>query len=138
MYEDELLEVQMRILMLVIIIFTVTACSNNEQQETLVNNIPFETIELDQIEDYVVNGYHIVDVREVEEYETGHIQGAMNVPLSVLEVNDFTLLEHDEKYIVICRSGNRSITASNILVNHGYDVVNVREGMSSWTRDVVK
>lgn len=127
-----------KLIVVIIVIFMFTACSKSEKHEVLYNEDLFETIELDQVEDYVVNGYHIVDVREVEEYETGHIQGAMNVPLSVLEVNGFSLLKHDEKYIVICRSGNRSITASNILVDHGYDIVNVREGMSSWTGDVVK
>lgn len=119
-----------------IIMFTFTACSNNHDEVT--TEAAFDTIEIEQIENHVANNYLVVDVREVDEYEAGHIPNAINAPLSALEVGDFGPLESDEKYVIICQSGNRSVMASNILVDQGFDIINVREGMSSWTGDIEK
>lgn len=134
-----------KFLLLFTVIFALTACGNDTIQnmsdtsksdtETEIS-VPFETIELGDIEDYVAQGYIVADVREVNEFESGHIPDAINVPLSGLESSDFGPLTEDEKYVIICRSGNRSITASNILVEQGFDVVNVSEGMSTWTGDI--
>lgn len=95
-------------------------------------NQSFDTISLSEVETKVQDGYVILDVREVEEFEAGHIPNSINKPLSELKTGDFSNLTKDEKYIVICRSGNRSVTASNILSEEGYDIVNVSEGVSSW------
>lgn len=92
----------------------------------------FETISLDLVEEKVEDGYIILDVREKEEFEEKHIPDSNNKPLSELQKGDFTGLNKDEKYIVICRSGNRSVTASEILYDEGYNIVNVSEGISSW------
>ncbi|MEG0372247.1 MAG: rhodanese-like domain-containing protein, partial [Clostridium sp.] len=59
-------------------------------------------------------------------------------PLSSLQEADFTELSKDEKYIIICQSGNRSQTASDILQKEGHTIVNVAQGMSSWTADTEK
>lgn len=71
-----------------------------------------------------------------EEIAEGHIVDAVNLPLSELKQGIDLSLSKDETYIVICRSGNRSIEASNILFEAGYHVVNVSEGMSSWSGEV--
>lgn len=138
----------MRKLLLVFITlftFSLVACSNNVVDEDNPNNTTesvietqtseatqYETISLNQIEEYVENGYIIADVREIEEYNAGHIPGAINAPLSALELGEFSPLEKEEKYVVICRSGNRSVMASNILMKNGFDIVNVSEGVSTW------
>lgn len=135
-----------KVLLIFIVILALVACTNdyiknNEQKKGDIDTnmvLQYKTIELDDILNYVDDGYMIADVREVDEFNAGHIPGAINVPLSVLENSDFTLLDKDEKYIVVCRSGNRSMTASNILTEASFDVVNVREGMMSWTGEVEK
>lgn len=109
--------------------------TNNAEVETKVSQ-SYETIDLEDIEDYVANGYIVADVREIDEYESGHIPGAINVPLSILQNGDFSALDSNEKYVIICRSGNRSVTASDILSSEGFDVVNVSEGMSTWPGEV--
>ncbi|MGL6145261.1 MAG: rhodanese-like domain-containing protein, partial [Macrococcoides caseolyticum] len=56
----------------------------------------------------------LIDVREIDEFEAGHIKEAKNIPLSELDqhVSDFN---KDDDYIIICRSGNRSGMACDYL-----------------------
>ena len=77
----------------------------------------------------------LIDVREVEEVEAGHIPGIINIPLSVLELS-MPELDKNEKYIVVCRSGNRSGMATQLLESHGFDVTNMVGGMLEWQGEV--
>lgn len=113
------------LVVLAVSILILTACSNDIAS--------YETIDIDEVEAKMKEGFVVLDVREPDEFAAGHIPAAQNKPLSVLQQNDFSELSKEEQYIVICRSGNRSQTASEILVNEGYEVVNVSVGMSSWT-----
>ena len=106
-------------------ILALAACSNDSAS--------YETIDIDEVEAKMSEDFVVLDVREPDEFAEGHIPSAQNKPLSVLQQDDFSELSKEEKYIIICRSGNRSQTASEILVNEGYEVVNVSAGMSSWT-----
>lgn len=131
------------ILVVLFALFALAACSNDAVNEEATDaddaaevGATYETIDLDDIEAYVAEGYIIADVREIDEYESGHIPGAINAPLSALQNGDFSALDPDEKYIIICRSGNRSVTASEILTEEGFHVVNVSEGMSTWPGEV--
>lgn len=134
-----------RFLLIFTMIFVLAACGNNDTEELIdipednteiEVSVPYETIDLEDIEDYVTEGYIVADVREIDEFESGHIPGAINAPLSGLQNGELGPLQDDEKYVIICRSGNRSVTASNILSELGFEVVNVSEGMSTWTGDV--
>lgn len=116
------------IAMLTISLLALAACSKDSAS--------YETIEINEVEEKMAEGYIVLDVREPDEFAEGHIPSAQNKPLSVLQQDDLNELSKDEKYIIICRSGNRSQTASEILFNEGYEVVNVSAGMSSWTGDV--
>ncbi len=75
---------------------------------------------------------HIIDVREVEEVETGKIPHAIHIPLGLVE---FKMHELDKKneYIMVCRSGGRSSRAAALLESHGYQVINMTGGMLEWT-----
>lgn len=92
----------------------------------------YETIQIDEVAAKQEAGYTVLDVREAYEYEQAHIPGAENKPLSLLQSGDFEGLQEDAKYVVICQSGNRSKQASDLLLEEGYDFVNVAQGMSSW------
>ncbi|MGX7418594.1 rhodanese-like domain-containing protein [Carnobacterium gallinarum] len=73
----------------------------------------------------------ILDVREVDEFQSGHIPSAQNMPLSLLG-STFTQLKKDTLYYIICHSGGRSANACNFLSQKGFNVINVMGGMSSW------
>ena len=72
----------------------------------------------------------LVDVREVEEFEALHLEGARNFPLSQLD-DTYKQLDKDQLYYVICKSGMRSARACQFLVEQGYEVVNVQGGMDA-------
>lgn len=65
----------------------------------------------------------IIDVREVAEFESGHVEGAINMPLSTIECLNFN---KNTKIAVYCRSGNRSEQAKLKLASLGYkDITNI-------------
>ena len=73
----------------------------------------------------------ILDVREVDEFQAGHIEGALNAPLSTLE-NGYEQLDSSKRYYVICQGGMRSERACQFLETKGFDVVNVEGVMNQW------
>lgn len=73
----------------------------------------------------------LVDVREVEEFETLHLEGAQNLPLSQL-TDIYDQLDKDLLYYVICKSGMRSARACQFLAEQGYEVINVQGGMTAF------
>lgn len=75
----------------------------------------------------------ILDVRERHEWKAGHAPGARNIPLSTLAARTGELAT-DRRYIAVCRSGSRSRSATAKLRRAGYDVVNLKGGMSAWQR----
>ena len=72
----------------------------------------------------------LVDVREVEEFEALHLEGALNSPLSQL-ADTYEQLDKTQPYYVICKSGMRSARACQFLSEHGYEVINVQGGMDA-------
>lgn len=72
----------------------------------------------------------VLDVREVEEFEALHLEGARNFPLSQL-ADTYEQLDKTQPYYVICKSGIRSARACQFLAEHGYEVVNVQGGMDA-------
>ena len=73
----------------------------------------------------------VLDVREVEEFEALHLEGAQNLPLSQL-ADTYDQLDQDQLHYVICKSGMRSARACQFLEEHGYKVINVQGGMTAF------
>ena len=75
----------------------------------------------------------VLDVRTAEEYAAGHIAGSTLIPLGSLSQNLQKLEgQKNKKIIVYCKSGNRSVSASRILKEHGYTPINVKTGFDGW------
>lgn len=79
---------------------------------------------------YQKESLSVLDVREVEEFEALHLEGAHNFPLSQL-TDTFEQLDKDNLYYVICKSGMRSARACQFLTEQGYEVINVQGGMDA-------
>ena len=80
---------------------------------------------------YQNSSLSVLDVREVEEFEMLHLEGARNLPLSQL-ADTYEQLDKDQLYYVICKSGMRSARACQFLSEQGYDVINVQGGMTAF------
>ncbi len=77
-------------------------------------------------------GAVIVDVREPDEWNAGHIQGATLIPLGQL-ADRASELPKDQPIYVVCRSGNRSATGRDTLLNAGFtSVTSMAGGMNQW------
>ncbi len=89
-------------------------------------------IPVNELTALVENGSLVVDVREPDEYESGHIPGAVLLPLSTVLTNK-SEFESDETVYVVCRSGGRSMQACEMLHDVGIsNVVNVAGGTMGW------
>jgi len=80
----------------------------------------------------------LLDVRTQEEYKDSHIPDSVLIPLDTLESEAPELLtDKDIPIFVYCRSGNRSVAASEILVELGYTNVYNLGGINDWPYEVV-
>ena len=80
----------------------------------------------------------LIDVRDKDEFNLGHIPSAKNIPLPYIEDHSDDL-PTDKPIYFICKSGNRSAHAINLLQDlYINNVVNVRGGMLSWDGEVEK
>jgi rhodanese-related sulfurtransferase len=77
------------------------------------------------------DGAHVVDVREPNEYQAGHVPGAVLMPLATVPIRHQEL-PRDATVYLVCQTGGRSFTAANWLAQQGYDVRNVSGGTSDW------
>lgn len=96
-----------------ILALLITACDSrqSENKERTIDSIMKE------------NNYIIVDVRTKEEYDIGHVKGAINIPYDVINSKDnLAKLDKNKTIVVYCRSGKRSDIAYNTLKDLGYDV----------------
>lgn len=75
----------------------------------------------------------LLDVRQPEEYRAGHIQGSKLIPLGELQQR-LNELPRDREIICVCRSGNRSGSATRLLTSAGFQAVNMRGGMIRWSQ----
>ncbi|MEQ6354708.1 rhodanese-like domain-containing protein [Lysinibacillus sp. M3] len=78
---------------------------------------------------------NLIDVREVDEVESGHIPGIIHIPLGLLEFRMHEL-NKNEPYVMVCRSGGRSGNAAQFLESQGFDVSNMVGGMLAWNGEV--
>ncbi|BCT74454.1 sulfurtransferase [Sinomonas cyclohexanicum] len=87
----------------------------------------FETVRVDALP----AGGTLLDVREDYEWEAGHAEGAVHIPLEQLP-GRLDELDPDDDLLVICRTGGRSARAAQWLVANGYSAFNVAGGMDAW------
>ena len=102
----------------------------------------FESTEINLISDTqfieIQNTEHIlVDVRTIEEYESGHIQDAVNFDFySESFQKEILSIEKSSSIILYCRTQNRSIKTANYLKENGYKEITVIEGgITSWVKN---
>lgn len=114
-----------------------TAILINEKGE----NTMYKQITPDEAKKIMDNeeGYIILDVREQEEFDTGHIPGAILIPYTEIEQNAEKLLPDKNKQILVyCRSGRRSKIAAENLAMLGYTDIKEFGGINDWNYEIEK
>ncbi len=112
-----------------------------QEEATVQETAPAERaqridVESAEFEEQMFGNYVLLDVRSYEEFDEGHIEGATLIPVDEL-ADRWAEIEEYDKILVYCRSGNRSATASDILLDAGFtDVYNLLGGIKAW--DVYK
>ena len=125
-----------KVLFLLIAVILLTACGHTEEndREAVYMNITAE--EARKIMDSE-EGYVILDVRTQEEYDQGHIPGAILIPNTEIEARaEQELPDKDQLILVYCRSGRRSKLAADILVSLGYTDIREFGGIIDWPYEV--
>ena len=77
--------------------------------------------------------YHLLDVREDDEWAAGHIEGAQHIPLNQL-AGRVGEVPREHTIVAVCRSGGRSAAAVRGLRQLGYTAENLEGGVTDWHR----
>ena len=90
-------------------------------------------IDIEQLAAALSDDAALIDVREADEYVTGHVPGATLMPMTRLTAH-LGELDKTRPLYVVCASGNRSAAMTDLLVASGYDAYSVTGGTTAWAR----
>ena len=113
-----------KIISLLVCVFILTACGSS-----------YETIDSNVAMNLINNNAVVIDVRSLDEYNTGHIEGSINIPVDSINSISYS---KDTTIIVYCASGMRSANAADTLTKLGYtSVYNLDGGLINWGFELV-
>lgn len=116
-----------KILLIFICILLLSGCGDKKVNNNLVK------INGTQARSYIKQGALLIDVRTKEEYDSNHIEGAINIPLDDISSQiESKVKKKDKKIIVYCQSGNRSNMARGILKKLGYTNIYDLGSINNW------
>ena len=118
----------MKKIMLVLSVFLFGACAHSN----------YKTIKAEEALSMMSDEVIILDVREVDEYDDGHISKAINLPLGHINKAEESFKDKEQTILVYCRSGRRSAEAAKKLVKLGYTNVYDFGGILDWPYEIVK
>ena len=121
-----------KLIFLLLAVMLLTACGQNKEA-AYVNITAEKAKEIMDTEE----GYIILDVRTQEEYDEGHIPGAIQISHDeIAERAEGMLPDKDQLLLVYCRSGRRSKLAAETLVELGYTNIKEFGGIIDWPYEV--
>ena len=125
-----------RLFLILLIVLLLTGCAVSTDKDVMYTQITMsEAVEMMESE----SDYIILDVRRPDEFATGHIPNAINIPNESIGTDEISELpDKDQLILVYCRSGNRSKQASQKLVKLGYSNVVEFGGINDWKGEIEK
>lgn len=124
--------------LLLFLIVSLAGCSSREDDDK--NTVSYQQITAEEAKSMMDEQPDavILDVREQDEYDAGHIPGAVLLPVGTIneETAASAIPETDTVVLVYCRSGNRSKTASQALADLGYSRIYEFGGIKDWPYEV--
>ena len=127
------------ILLIIVSILMLAACGTTDTSNENSGGKLYEDVNVEQAKNLIDNDeVVIIDVRTQEEFDEGHIPNAMLIPVDEID-NVMEEMDKDTSYLMVCRSGNRSAMASELLAKNGFQhIKNMEGGMNKWTYEVEK
>ena len=121
--------------MILSMLLVLTGCGGKEVKNTYQQITQEEAKKMMDTQDVI-----ILDVREQDEFDAGHIPGAVLLPVGTISGDTAAAVipDLDAVVFVYCRSGNRSKTASNALTELGYTNIFEFGGINTWPYEVEK
>ena len=116
-----------------LLLLLLTGCGENTSNTSSESN--YQQISQEEAKEMMdTQEVIILDVREQDEYDSGHIPGAILLPVGTIdeETAAEVIPEKDSTVLVYCRSGNRSKTASSALAEQGYTNIYEFGGINTW------
>jgi len=94
----------------------------------------FQYITVEEFNSFFDNEFELIDVRTAEEFQSGHIVGAINIDfLSPNFIDEIKDIDSNLNLIIYCRTDNRSSKSAKILVDHNYKNIHViKGGIEEW------
>lgn len=125
-----------RLFLILLIVLLLTGCAVSTDKDVTYTQITMsEAVEMMESK----SDYIILDVRRPDEFATGHIPNAINIPNESIGTDEISELpDKDQLILVYCRSGNRSKQASQKLVKLGYSNVVEFGGINDWKGEIEK
>ena len=123
-----------------LLVFTAGCSASAPAAETEKSSPAFHQISQEEAKEMMAkdDGHVVVDVRRQDEYDAGHIPGAILVPNESIGCDSPEALpDYDQIILVYCRTGNRSKQAAQKLASMGYTNIYEFGGITTWTGDVV-
>ena len=125
-----------KLVFLLLAVMLLAACGQDKENDQGAVYVNITAEEAKQIMD-TEEGYIILDVREQDEYDAGHIPGAILIPYTqIAEKAEEVLTDKDQLILVYCRSGRRSKIAAEALVELGYTNIMEFGGIIDWPYEV--
>ena len=125
-----------KLVFLLLAVMMLTACGQDKENNQGAVYVNITAEEAKQIMD-IEEGYIILDVRTQEEYNEGHIPGAIVISHEeITEKAEEVLTDKDQLILVYCRSGRRSKIAAEALVELGYTNIKEFGGIIDWPYEV--
>ena len=125
-----------KLIFLLLAVMMLTACGQDKENDQGAVYVNITAEKAKQIMDSQ-EGYIILDVRTQEEYDQGHIPGAIVISHEeITEKAEDVLTDKDQLILVYCRSGRRSKIAAEALVELGYTNIKEFGGIIDWPYEV--
>ena len=125
-----------KLIFLLLAVVMLTACGQDKENDQGAVYVNITAEEAKQIMDSE-EGYIILDVRTQEEYDEGHIPGAVVISHEeIAEKAEGVLTDKGQLILVYCRSGRRSKIAAEVLAELGYTNIKEFGGIIDWPYEV--
>ena len=125
-----------KLVFLLLAVMLLTACGQNKENDREAVYVNITAEEAKQIMD-TEEGYIILDARTQEEYDEGHIPGAIVISHEeIAEKAEEVLTDKEQLILVYCRSGRRSKIAAEALAELGYTNIKEFGGIIDWPYEV--